>query len=565
MKKGSYVQYWSERDYEAAKVIADALKIELLKTDTFPADRRFVTGVIVGAQEANPVFADTIWQEHYIRKEGDNIVVLHTNSGRKERYEKKVAQARYRDWVLDKLPSEWQVERGPVPKDWPFRPVTESDADHIFIQHKSNFPYQGKAGYDLWWVAGWHYADTLASARWIAKNGLKVAYISKSDAPEYWRGLGEDKRLEELKQLFITALHTGPSAAWAMFKPLSFDQKMELLGYALAGAVPETTVDAFVMFIAEELVKEHPEFEVLLSQPRGSLTLLGVLSLIGSIIGFGSLINWARKEIPEPAGMAVWALIEAEKWDEAWEACNLYEDAINKANGFVGQTFSWWNPFVKKYFDANMKAQRDQLAGYRSIIEPHIFKETELRLDSEPQGARIWIDGEDTGRYTPATLHPSPGMHEFKLTKKGYKPLVKLHEVRERHIDVQKWTLEPEAPPEVPIIPPKPEQPPEKPPEVPPEVPPEKPPEVPPPEKEVVIPLEKAKPKYNAWKVTIRAVDKDTGEELHAAILINDVFMDKYTPWWFYFYPEATYNIKLRKKGYYQGELDYTTPPLPEE
>jgi len=84
------------------------------------------------------------------------------------------------------------------------------------------------------------------------------------------------------------------------------------------------------------------------------------------------------------------------------------------------------------------------------------------------------------------------------------------------------------------------------------------------PETEVIIPLVPTEGQQpNAWKVTIKAVDSITGEALNAQILIDDVAIGNFTPWYVYFLPEATYNIKLRRSGYDQGEINYTTEPLP--
>ena len=42
-----------------------------------------------------------------------------------------------------------------------------------------------------------------------------------------------------------------------------------------------------------------------------------------------------------------------------------------------------------------------------------------LRVDSVPQGARIYLDGRATGRLTPATFDVSPGSHTVRLTRDG--------------------------------------------------------------------------------------------------------------------------------------------------
>jgi tetratricopeptide (TPR) repeat protein len=44
-----------------------------------------------------------------------------------------------------------------------------------------------------------------------------------------------------------------------------------------------------------------------------------------------------------------------------------------------------------------------------------------IKVESSPDGARIWLNGTDTGRSTPAVLTDiQPGSHSIKLTKEGY-------------------------------------------------------------------------------------------------------------------------------------------------
>lgn len=43
-----------------------------------------------------------------------------------------------------------------------------------------------------------------------------------------------------------------------------------------------------------------------------------------------------------------------------------------------------------------------------------------LKVSSEPQGARVFLDGEDTGKQTPATFRVSSGSHTIRLTREGW-------------------------------------------------------------------------------------------------------------------------------------------------
>lgn len=49
--------------------------------------------------------------------------------------------------------------------------------------------------------------------------------------------------------------------------------------------------------------------------------------------------------------------------------------------------------------------------------------ETTARFESAPSGARIWIDGADTGIDTPGTVTVTPGHHTYKLTLATYSDL----------------------------------------------------------------------------------------------------------------------------------------------
>ena len=42
-----------------------------------------------------------------------------------------------------------------------------------------------------------------------------------------------------------------------------------------------------------------------------------------------------------------------------------------------------------------------------------------LRVDSTPQGARVFLDGRDSGRLTPGTFEVTPGSHTIRLTRAG--------------------------------------------------------------------------------------------------------------------------------------------------
>ncbi len=45
-----------------------------------------------------------------------------------------------------------------------------------------------------------------------------------------------------------------------------------------------------------------------------------------------------------------------------------------------------------------------------------------LYVNSDPQGAEIYVDGQSSGKYTPDTLQMEPGTHQITVDKNGFKP-----------------------------------------------------------------------------------------------------------------------------------------------
>lgn len=172
------------------------------------------------------------------------------------------------------------------------------------------------------------------------------------------------------------------------------------------------------------------------------------------------------------------------------------------------------------------------------VIEPEPEKGT-MDISSAPAQAKIYIDDVYIWEKTNTTIRIAPGHHKLTLKLDGYQDYSVEFDILAEETKTYQIALAPidEIPPEIPGTP----------------------------GEEVTIPLVPGMEKWNAWKVTIRAIDALTLAPISAAILVNDVYMDKNTPYYFYFAPESTYNIKLRKSGYKQGETQFTTKPLPEQ
>lgn len=262
-----------------------------------------------------------------------------------------------------------------------------------------------------------------------------------------------------------------------------------------------------------------------------------------------------RKEIPEPSSMAVWALIEAAqtvKTPESWQAAqagnekfkSFIELADKETAGFVSL-----NPWLKDIYLSSSDAQRAQYEGYVSVINDGLAGvepptgEGALLVSSTPTNAKIYIDNEYKFEVTNTTITLAAGNYLLTLKKSGYLDqsksiTINAFQTRAEHMTLVEDGVEPPEPTPTP-------------PGVPEEI--------------ITIPLEPGAGKFNAWKVTIKGVDAETGAELAAWILINDAFLGKTTPWFVYLLPSSTYNIKLRLSGYRQGEVTFTTEALPIE
>ncbi|HSQ35752.1 MAG TPA: PEGA domain-containing protein, partial [Candidatus Binatia bacterium] len=60
------------------------------------------------------------------------------------------------------------------------------------------------------------------------------------------------------------------------------------------------------------------------------------------------------------------------------------------------------------------------LAVAGGLIYYFLILKTTLRVDSDPSGAKVYLDGKDTAQITPCELKPAIGAHKIKLSLNGY-------------------------------------------------------------------------------------------------------------------------------------------------
>jgi hypothetical protein len=118
-------------------------------------------------------------------------------------------------------------------------------------------------------------------------------------------------------------------------------------------------------------------------------------------------------------------LFKADKYDEAEQAFNEAFEAVPNPVVLVsvGECQRKKGEAVKavatfeKYLEMRPSAP-DREAVEQKILELESLPAT-LAVDSDPQGASVRIDGQDTGKVTPAEFELLPGEHEVTLLVNG--------------------------------------------------------------------------------------------------------------------------------------------------
>jgi len=69
-----------------------------------------------------------------------------------------------------------------------------------------------------------------------------------------------------------------------------------------------------------------------------------------------------------------------------------------------------------------VQVREDSVANVMFTLEKLVYLGT-LVVNSEPAGAEIYLDGQNTGRYAPDTLQLAPGTYQITLVKNGFVPV----------------------------------------------------------------------------------------------------------------------------------------------
>ena len=173
---------------------------------------------------------------------------------------------------------------------------------------------------------------------------------------------------------FLDALLQSNLITLNLFSPLSNTIKNEILFKLLSAAGGEAKLESWAEYLGNKFADEYPEYKILKGAPKGSLSVLAIIGIVGAIMGFGTLVNWLRKELPEPSGMAVWAAIEAKDWETAEKANEQYRLFIEKSNGWYASVLGWLNPFIAAFMNKNKQSQLTGYETYKAIIDTNLKK-----------------------------------------------------------------------------------------------------------------------------------------------------------------------------------------------
>ncbi|HKK67539.1 MAG TPA: PEGA domain-containing protein, partial [Bacteroidales bacterium] len=127
------------------------------------------------------------------------------------------------------------------------------------------------------------------------------------------------------------------------------------------------------------------------------------------------------------------------------------------ANVFIDEQLAGTTPFQRKYKEGEYnyrieknryhnKAGKIELAGERKTIELDLKpKFGDIRITSTPEnGMQIYLDDENTGKTTPATLEEvSSGEHRIKLQSQWYQPQTKIITVNDEQTSNADFSMQP--------------------------------------------------------------------------------------------------------------------------
>jgi hypothetical protein len=107
---------------------------------------------------------------------------------------------------------------------------------------------------------------------------------------------------------------------------------------------------------------------------------------------------------------------------------------VNRANDALQAALFHGVDPERVYADEDFKSLQAD-TRFQELVTGRIFT---WKVRSEPAGARVWLDGVDTGQGTPARMRPpSPGHHVIRLTLAGHRDATfELDQVKDGGLDL---------------------------------------------------------------------------------------------------------------------------------
>ena len=356
------VQYWSEDDKPYAEDVAqvvDGLVVkagshETIAEATTPSIKNWI---LVGAQEANPVFREIV--------EG-NIGI---------------------------------------------RNVTDDDKGYVFIQVATS-PF---GPFNIWAVAGATEADTAKSASFIRDEGLPTrpvrrAWITLTPMQREWKDYFDNPDIIKALGVTIGAVQNSISKVFSGVSVLTGKEETPTLedysvvGLTIAGLaasalasvitsiavlpsvgtgammkgmvrVAESTGKVIPLSAVEAAIESSVIKPVLVKSIAGWVTShLSLKTLVGAaafLIGTDTFVDFIGEEAVQTAGMGVWTLISAKDWEGAKVALEHYRVFIGHLKAKV-DLVGPLNPISYGAFKNYYEAAETQAAAYEKTINQNL-------------------------------------------------------------------------------------------------------------------------------------------------------------------------------------------------
>lgn len=440
------VQYAVDADRDAAHIIADGIgAVPIMTTDILKLSP-YNRWIFVGGQNVNPLFAaytNIGWFKDVVEGDKGNVFIQYHKTTRRELFGCAGWTKQDTAKSAEHLVANWPIKET-VKTPW----VTEIDLSGLIIdsfetgnahpelaglqlpvdmtitqqpiswdeQGKPVFPPIGEIkGSDVLILLG-----VTAGAILLAPiaAGLLAPLVTGSGI-----ALGSRGSVNLLGGLsarapaaFIKTLSKSPKKVVDTF--LSWSPKVRNGFMTNMAKTPsgKLALDQLKTVMAKQTIAAAGKSSWLPGIPNSVVKVLGAYAAAG---GLASVLAYMLKEVPEKAGIPIWAMIEREMWEDAKEALGPFRDFIKPESAFV-DTFKWPFPWIG-LFGSDVEAANQQADLFEKIINDGLAEANSgtIEVKSSPDKADIMYNGKLYTFKTNSVLKQMPAGHYVVTVKKG--------------------------------------------------------------------------------------------------------------------------------------------------